>query len=42
MRYVIIKDGVVVNTVEWDGVAEFNPDGKLVQSDTANIGDAVE
>jgi len=40
MRYVIVKDGIVTNAVEWDGVTEFTPDGELHVSETANIGDA--
>lgn len=40
MRYVIVKDSVVINAVEWDGVTEFTPDGELYASDTANIGDS--
>lgn len=39
MRYALIQNGIVVNVIEWDGISQFNPDGILVQSDTANIGD---
>jgi hypothetical protein len=28
--YAIVVDGVVVNTVVWDGVSEYNPEGVLV------------
>ena len=29
-HYAIIIDGVVVNTVVWDGVSEYNPEGLLL------------
>ena len=29
-HYAIVVDGVVVNTVVWDGVTEYNPGGLLV------------
>jgi hypothetical protein len=29
-HYAIVVDGVVVNTVVWDGVSEYNPEGLLV------------
>ena len=28
--YASVVDGVVVNTVVWDGVSEYNPEGLLV------------
>ena len=45
MVYAVIKDGVVINRIEWDGATEYNPENShgegayLVQSDTADIGD---
>ena len=43
-RYVVIEAGVVVNVVEWDGVAEWlpPPGSTAEQNDTLNIGDPVE
>ncbi len=39
MKYAIINSGVVDNIVEWDGVSEYNVDGKLIQADAnAKIG----
>jgi hypothetical protein len=29
-RYAVVIDGVVVNTVVWDGVTEYNTEGLLV------------
>jgi hypothetical protein len=29
-HYAIVLHGVVVNTVVWDGVTEYNPEGLLV------------
>ena len=29
-HYAIVVDGVVVNSVVWDGVTEYNPEGLLV------------
>ena len=34
MAYAIVKDSLVTNIVEWDGVAEYIVDGELVQADT--------
>lgn len=42
MRYALVKDGIVINAVEWDGETEYAPDGELVASDTAQIGDAYD
>ena len=33
MNYAIIKDSLVTNIVEWDGVSEYTVDGELVQAD---------
>jgi len=33
MNYAIIKDSLVTNMVEWDGVSEYQADGELVQAD---------
>jgi len=39
MKYAIVKDSAVKNIIEWDGVSEFNVDGKLIQADAnAKIG----
>jgi hypothetical protein len=40
MRYAIIKNNVVENTIVWDGVTPYTPpEGTiLVASDTAEIG----
>ncbi len=39
MNYAIVKDSLVTNMVEWDGVSEYNVDGELVQAtDVAYIG----
>lgn len=38
MRYAIVKDGVVVNVILWDGEDDYAPDGLAVQSDEAGIG----
>ena len=42
MIYAVVKDGVVINRIIWDGVTQYTypEDGcSLVQSDTADIGD---
>jgi len=31
-RYAIVKDGIVQNLVQWDGVSEFNVDGELIEA----------
>lgn len=31
-KYAIVKDSVVQNLVEWDGVSEFNVDGELIEA----------
>jgi|TARA_R110002051_G_scaffold263526_1_gene323349 hypothetical protein len=33
MAYAIIKNSLVTNIVEWDGVSEYAVDGELVQAD---------
>ena len=33
MEYAIVKDSLVTNIVEWDGVSEYQVDGELVQAD---------
>ena len=33
MKYAIVKDSLVTNIVEWDGVSHYNADGELVQAD---------
>jgi len=33
MKYAIVKDSLVTNMVEWDGVSEYQVDGELVQAD---------
>ena len=33
MNYAIVKDSLVTNIVEWDGVSEYTVDGELVQAD---------
>ena len=33
MKYAIVKNGVVRNIVEWDGVSHYNADGELIQAD---------
>ena len=39
MSYAIIKNSLVTNIVEWDGVAKYQVDGELVQAtDVAYIG----
>jgi hypothetical protein len=39
MAYAIVKNSLVTNMVEWDGVAKYQADGKLVQAtDVAYIG----
>jgi len=30
MRYAIVKNGIVTNTTDWDGVTSYTPDGELV------------
>lgn len=41
-RYVVIKDGTVINAIEWDGVAQWSPpkDCQAIATATANIGDS--
>jgi hypothetical protein len=34
MTYAIIKNSLVTNMVEWDGVSEYTVDGELVEADT--------
>ena len=40
-RYAIIKDGVVIQVIIWNGVSNWQPplDTLLVRSDTLNVGD---
>ena len=33
MNYAIIKNSLVTNMVEWDGVSEYTVDGELVEAD---------
>tara|TARA_R110000824_G_scaffold399463_1_gene604947 strand:+ start:512 stop:781 length:270 start_codon:yes stop_codon:yes gene_type:complete len=33
MAYAIVKDSLITNIVEWDGVSEYTVDGELVQAD---------
>ena len=33
MAYAIVKDSLVTNIVEWDGVVEYTVDGELVEAD---------
>jgi hypothetical protein len=33
MKYAIVKDSLVTNIVEWDGVSEYRVDGELVEAD---------
>ena len=33
MKYAIVKDSLVTNIVEWDGVSEYTVDGELVRAD---------
>jgi len=33
MNYAIIKDNIVSNIVEWDGVSEFSVDGDIIACD---------
>jgi len=41
MAYAIVKDNLVTNIVEWDGVSEYTVDGELVQAtDVAYVGGA--
>jgi len=44
MKYIIIivADGLITNTVEWDGVAEWSPpEGcTAIESDDGSIGDS--
>lgn len=41
MRYVLVKNGIVVNVIEWDGESEYPLEEGVTaeQSDTLNIGD---
>lgn len=43
MRYVVVKDNLVVNVIEWDNPDPYNPgpDHLLIKSDTLNIGDDI-
>ena len=35
-KYAIVKDSVVINLIEWDGVTEYNPpDGDIILADAA-------
>jgi len=43
MNYAIIKDNIVSNIVEWDGVSEFSVDGDIIVCDeNAYIGGAYD
>lgn len=43
MKYAIVKDSLVTNIVEWDGVSEYTVDGELIQADAnAWIGGAYD
>ncbi len=33
MKYAIVKDSLVTNIVEWDGVSEYQVDGDLILAD---------
>jgi hypothetical protein len=33
MAYAIVKNSLVTNIVEWDGVSEYAVDGELIQAD---------
>ena len=33
MSYAIVKNSLVTNIVEWDGVSEYRVDGELVEAD---------
>jgi hypothetical protein len=33
MAYAIVKDSIVTNIVEWDGVSEYQVDGELIRAD---------
>jgi hypothetical protein len=33
MSYAIVKNSLVTNLVEWDGVSEYQVDGELIQAD---------
>ena len=33
MEYAIVKDSLITNIVEWDGVSEYTVDGELVEAD---------
>lgn len=39
-KYAIVKDGQVINSVEWDGVSDWTPPKgtELIQEDIASIG----
>ena len=41
MRYGIVRDGIVINVVSWDGVSEWSPPigCELVRHDEVDIGD---
>ena len=39
MKYAIVKNSLVTNIIEWDGVSEYTVDGELIQADAnAKIG----
>jgi hypothetical protein len=39
-RYIIVKDGIVINIVLWDGVTQWSPpEGQAIRNDSLNIGD---
>lgn len=42
MRYIIVADGLITNTVEWDGEAEWSPpEGQTaIALDDGSIGDS--
>jgi len=41
MIYSVIKDGIVINTIEWDGEAEWDKKNadKVIKHSRASIGD---
>ena len=41
MNYAIIKDNIVSNIVEWDGVSEFSVDGDIIAHDITYIGNTI-
>lgn len=38
MRYAQIIETEVVNVIIWDGKTEFDLDGELIETETANVG----